>query len=99
MVEFILISIGLTFIIVLSYIFNKIRNSISKKSKTLGKLVKCTMCVGFHVGVLVKFLLMYYYGHTFIYDDIIIIVLYGFISSLCSYVLYLLIKPLIDKYD
>jgi hypothetical protein len=99
MLEFILSSVGLTFIIVLSYLFKKLRDGVIKKSPFFGKLISCTMCTGFHVGILIKFLLMYYENHIFIYKDIIILIIYGLISSIISYIIYLLIKPYIDKYD
>lgn len=99
MVEFILSCVGLTFIIVLSYLFKNIRKFIQNKSLFFGKLINCTMCTGFYVGILIKTILIYYYNSKIIYKDIFIIILYGFISSYVSYVSYLLLKYFIDKYD
>jgi len=96
MIEFILATIGLTFIITQFYIFEGIRNYVSKHSKFFGKLIHCTACTGFWSGCLIKTLLLIYYQQVI---SLIIILLYGFIGSIVCYVTYLLIKPLMDKYD
>lgn len=43
---------GITIIIVMSYILEPIREYISSKSKHLEKLISCTMCTGFWVGLI-----------------------------------------------
>lgn len=96
MIEFILATIGLTFIITQFYIFKGIRNFVSKHSEFFGKLICCTACTGFWSGLLIKTLLLIYYQQVI---SLIIILLYGFIGSIVCYITYLLIKPLIDKYD
>ena len=48
---FILISHGMTQIIVYGEIFESFRKWIDKNSKWFGKLVTCPMCAGFWVGV------------------------------------------------
>jgi len=98
MLEFILSTIGLTLIITTSYIFTGFRNHMAKISPKLGKLFKCSMCLGFWNGLIIKSLLFIYYGVTFTYFSPIIILLYGFIGSITSFVVYLLIKPLMDKH-
>ncbi len=97
-IEFILATIGLTFIITQSYLFKNFREWISIKSDFFGKLFKCSACFGFWSGVFVKTSLIFYY-HNINYLDSLIILLYGFIGSIICYVTYLLIKPLINKYD
>jgi hypothetical protein len=41
---------GITVIIVLSHLFEPIREFLSNKSDFLSKLINCTMCTGFWVG-------------------------------------------------
>jgi hypothetical protein len=41
---------GITVIIVLSHLFEPIREYLSNKSNVLNKLLNCTMCTGFWVG-------------------------------------------------
>lgn len=96
MIEFILATIGLTFIVTQFYIFEGIRNYINKRNKFFGKLVCCTACMGFWNSVIIKMLLLIYYHQVI---SLIIILIYGFIGSFVCYVAYLLIKPLMDKYD
>lgn len=43
---------GLTIIIVMSYILEPIRDFLSSKSKNFEKLINCTMCTGFWVGLI-----------------------------------------------
>ena len=95
---FLLATIGLTLIITQSYIFKTIREKAQKINSSLGKLFRCPMCMGFWCGCLIKTLLLIYY-HQFISLSFIIILIYGFIGSFVSYLTYLLIKPLMDKYD
>jgi hypothetical protein len=47
---FTLSSAGITLIVVLSYLLEPIRDFVSARSSFLGKLVSCTMCMGFWVG-------------------------------------------------
>jgi hypothetical protein len=95
---FILATIGLTFIITQFYIFEYIRNFIAKHSKFFGKLFNCPACMGMWCGMFIKFLLLIY-NHELIILSLIIIPIYGFIGSFICYITYLLIKPLMDKYD
>jgi len=96
MIEFILATIGLTFIITQFYIFEGVRNYITKHSKFFGKLIHCPACMGFWNSLLIKTLLIIYYHQIL---SITIILIYGFIGSFVCYLTYLLIKPLMDKYD
>jgi len=98
MLIFILSTIGLTFIVTQSYIFRPLRDLAEKISPSLGKLLHCTQCFGFWSGLLIKTLLLIYY-HQIIWLSWIIILIYGFIGSIVSYVSFLLIKPLMNKYD
>jgi len=95
---FLLATIGLTFIVTQFYIFKNIRDFIFKHSKFLGKLIHCPACFGAWAGMFIKTLLLIY-SHELIILSLIIILIYGFIGSFVSYLAYLLIKPLMDKYD
>jgi len=91
---FILSTIGATFIIVFFYIFKWLRDFMKKISPNfLGKLFSCPACMGFWNGLLVRYI------QTIHYELDINIILYGFIGSFVCYLTYLLIKPLMDKYD
>ena len=52
-------------------------------------LFKCPMCFGFWAG------LICYFIHQYQLD----VINYGFIGSFISYIVYLLLRPLMDKYD
>lgn len=95
---FLLSTIGLTFIVTQFYIFKSVREFAKKISPILGKLLHCPACFGFYSGVLIKILLLIYFNQL-IWLSIIIIIIYGFIGSIMSYITYLFIKPLMDKYD
>jgi len=95
---FILATIGATLITTQSYIFKHIRDKIQEMNQSLGKLLKCCQCSGFYWGIIIKTLLMIYY-HELTIMSLLIIPIYGFIGSFICYLTYLLIKPLIDKYD
>lgn len=97
-IEFILSTIGLTFIITQFYIFKNIREFISSKSVFFGKLFHCPACMGTWVGMFIKTIMIIYY-HKLLISSVIIILLYGFIGSFVSYLTYLLIKGLMDKFD
>lgn len=97
-IEFCLSTIGLTFIITQFYIFKFFREWICKKCAFIGKIFTCTACNGFWSGLLIKTILILYY-HSFIMIDLLIIIPYGFIGSIICYITYLLIKPLMIKYD
>lgn len=81
-------SIGVTFIITQSYLFKYIREYFIKHNRYLGKLFSCTMCMGFWSLLIV---LLFKYSFP--------IINYMFITSLCSYILYLSIISIIKKYD
>ena len=97
---FILSTIGLTLIITTSYIFRRARQYWWKKSPLIGKLIKCPQCTGFWVGIFIQYTMLWHQrgGFTFGIEDVYYII-YGFIGSVVSYITYLIIKPLIDKYD
>lgn len=92
---FSLATIGLTFIITLSYLFKNVRIKAKILNQSLGKLLSCSQCTGFWSGVLIRLVQLF---HLNLNLDIEIL-LYGFIGSFISYIAYLLMKPLIDKYD
>jgi len=97
---FLLATIGLTLITTQSYIFRNIRETAKKLNPTLGKLLKCSQCSGFYFGIIIQFIILFKERSDiiFYYSDIYYL-LYGFIGSFICYLVYLLIKPLIDKYD
>jgi hypothetical protein len=96
MLEFILATVGLTFIITYYYIFNWLRNYLQNHfPNTFGKLIKCPACMGFWIGMFVKLLLLIHYGLPL---SLIIIFIYGCIGSISSYLIYVIFKPLMDTY-
>jgi uncharacterized membrane protein len=97
---FILSTVGLTFIITMSYIFNPLRKKMNVICPVIGKMLHCSQCTGFWSSLLVQFMILIYkrLSFTFYWTDVYYI-LYGFIGSFICYLIYLLIKPLIDKYD
>jgi hypothetical protein len=96
LIIFILATVGLTFIISLHFIFKWLRDYFMKINPSfLGKGINCPACVGFWSGLIVNSIQLLHYHQSFDLN----LLLYGFIGSLVSYIIYLLIKPLIDKYD
>lgn len=95
---FLLSTVGLTLIITSSYIFKPIREKANNINKNLGKLLSCSQCTGFYAGLFIQFITLIYEKHNFTFYDFYFII-YGFIGSFVSYVTYLLLKPLINKYD
>ena len=97
---FLLSTIGLTLIITKSYIFKPVRNKLQSLNKNLGKLINCSQCVGFYAGILIQFIILYHERLEFIfYWGDLFYIIYGFIGSFVSYLIYLLLMPLITKYD
>ena len=97
---FLLATIGATLIITQSYIFKIIREKAQKINPSLGKLFKCTQCSGFYVAIIIQLIiLMKERGEIIFYYSDLYYVIYGFIGSFVCYLTYLLIKPLMDKYD
>jgi hypothetical protein len=97
---FLLSTIGLTLIITHSYLFKNIRKRAEKINKNIGKLFRCPQCMGFYVAILIQYVIIWHERMSFdlnVYD--LYYILYGFIGSFACYTTYLLIKPLIDKYD
>ena len=99
-VIFLLSSIGATLIITQSYLFKSIREKALKINPMLGKLLKCSQCCGFWISLMIQFIILFkermeivLYWSDFYY------IIYGFIGSFVCYLIYLLIKPLMDKYD
>jgi hypothetical protein len=86
---FILATIGLTFIITQSSLFKPIRGIAGKIHPKFGKFLHCPMCIGFWAGLIV-YLLSYFK---------LDIINYGFIGSFVSYLAYLLMFPIMDKFD
>lgn len=95
-IEFILSTIGLTFIITKFYIFKNVRDFIFRKSIFFGKLFQCPACMGMWSGMFIKTLLLLHNQETL---ELSIILIFGFIGSFMCYLTYLLIKGLMDKYD
>ena len=86
----------MTFMISLHFIFKWLRDYFMKINPSfLGRGIKCLACTGFWNGLIIRSIQLISNGETFDLD----LLLYGFIGSFVVYVVYLLIKPLIDKYD
>ena len=97
---FLLSSIGATLIITQSYLFKPVREKALKISPVLGKLFKCSMCMGFWISLIIQLVILFKERMEFVlYWSDFYYILYGFIGSFVCYVTYLLIKPLMDKYD
>lgn len=56
MIESIIIIVGLTSIVTMSKLFQPIREFITVKNLFLGKLITCSMCSGFWIGLIVFFI-------------------------------------------
>lgn len=96
LIIFIFATIGLCFIITIHYIFKWLRDyTIKINPNFLGKMFKCSGCIGFWSALIVRSIQIFSSHQNFSLD----ILLYGFIGSFICYLAYLLIKPLIDKYD
>jgi len=87
--EFLLSTIGLTIIVTQSKLFEPLRKGAGKIHSKLEYLLNCPMCFGLWSGIIVYIL------QTHKVDFL----LYGFMGSFISYLAYLLIHPLMDKYD
>lgn len=93
-------TLGATFIVNFSYIFKPLREKVKKKSQKFGKLLGCPQCLGLWFGLLFESVLMIKMGvwQALEWGDLYH-VLYGFITSIFCYTVYLLLKPLMNKYD
>ena len=89
LITFILTSFGITYIIVYGGIFKKMREYLEENYPFFGDLVGCPMCFGFWSAFMVYELDQYGYE----------IINYCFIGSFFSYLAYLCMRPLMDKYD
>jgi len=97
---FLLSTIGATLIITQSYIFEPIRKKFNKIGPKFGKLFECSQCIGFYIALIVQFIILLKERMEFIfYLSDIYYILYGFIGSFVCYLTYLIMKPLMDKYD
>ncbi|MCK9416670.1 hypothetical protein M0Q97_08445 [Candidatus Dojkabacteria bacterium] len=100
LIIFLLSTIGATLITTQSYLFKSTREKINKINPKLGKLVKCPQCSGFYWGIIIQFIILIHQRNSFIfYFTDLYYIIYGFIGSFVCYLIYLLIKGLIDKYD
>jgi len=93
-------TLGATFIVNFSYIFKPIRERVAKKSKALGKLLRCPQCMGFWVGLTFESIIMLKMNvwQSLQVGDVYHL-FYGFITSIFCYIVYLLIIPRMNKYD
>ena len=99
-IVFILSSIGITFIVIHSYLLKPFRTFVNSKSKKLGKLVSCPMCFGTYVGWLVQFIILFHNREPFfLHLRDVYYILYGFASSFVCYASYMLLKSYMDKFD
>jgi len=87
--EFILATLGLTFIVTQSKLFKPIRELFGKINPTLGYLIGCPMCFGLWSGAIVWIL----------QELSLDLIIHGLIGSFMSYVFYLVLSPLMKKYD
>ena len=99
LIEFLLSTIGLTLILTNSKLFKPFREWTKKKSKLLGYLSTCSMCSGFYSGLIVYFLYKITYIIPIINISLGELINYGFMGSFVCYMAYLLLCPLIKKYD
>lgn len=97
---FLLSTIGCTLIITISFIFKNIRDKAKTINPLFGKLLSCSQCTGFYVALVIQSIILIHerISISFTWFDLYYI-LYGFIGSFVCYLVYLLIKPLIDKHD
>ena len=94
LLTFILCAYGLTQIIIYGTIFDGIR----PKEGKLGKLFKCPMCMGFHVGWFL--MLLSPFTELFSYDvSVVNFFLLGILSSGTSYVLNMIFGDHGVKYE
>lgn len=97
---FLLANIGFTIIVTQSKIVKPLREFFCKISPNfLGSLFKCCLCIGFWTGVITSLL---WFSPVLAVAPISIFlypIFDGFISSIICYTFYLLIKPLMNKYD
>lgn len=101
LIIYLLVNIGLTIIVTQSKLFKPLRNLFCKISPNfLGVLIGCGLCFGFWSGLLTSLL---FFSPVLMVNPLLSIYLYpildGFISSICCYTFYLLITPLMKKYD
>jgi len=101
LIIYLLINIGITIIITQSKLFKPIRNYFCKISPNfLGVLIGCTLCLGFWSGV---FTSLFFLSPTLMVNPLVWKFLYpifdGAISSIVCFTFYLLIKPLMNKFD
>lgn len=98
--KFILATIGLTMIVTQSYVFKGIREYTKQRVPWFGKMISCPQCFGFWAALFVQsIILIYGRGALTFYISDFYYLIYGFIGSFVSYLTYLLIRPLMDKYD
>lgn len=91
--EFILATTGLTFIVVHFHIFKWLRELLK------WKLLYCYGCFGLYSGFIVYLLSKMTFIIPIININLGELINYGFMGSFVSYSLYLLLCPLIKKYD
>lgn len=98
---YLLVNIGFTMIVTQSKLFKPMRDYFCKISPNyLGVLFGCCLCLGFWSGLFTSLL---FFSPTLMVNPILPIFLYplfdGFISSIVCYTFYLIITPLMKKYD
>lgn len=98
---FLLSTLGATFIVTQSYLFKNIRKKACDLSPNFfGKLISCNQCAGFYIALVVQFIILLKEREQFIfYFSDLYYILYGFIGSFICYLVYTLIKHLIEKHD
>lgn len=99
LIKFLLSCVGLTMILTNSKLFKPFRDYLKKKNKLLGYLLGCSMCSGFYCGLIVYLLYELKCIIPVININLGELINYGFIGSFVSYCIYLILCPLIKKYD
>lgn len=99
LIKFIFSTVGLTLILTNSKLFKPLREWVKKKNKLLEYLTNCSQCTGIYSGIIVYLLYQMNYIIPIININLGELINYGFIGSFVSYSLYLLLCPLIKKYD
>jgi len=97
---FLLSCIGATFIINISYLFKPLREGVANISPFFGKLLKCSQCMGFWIGIFIRFLFMWHENQLiYLQWSDLYNICYGFASSFVCYASYLLLEYFMEKYD
>jgi len=83
---FLLSTFGATMIVTNSFLFKGFREFMVSKNKYLGKLFACTQCAGFHISLIIQFIILLYERNGILFKWLdLYYILYGFIGSIICY--------------